>query len=1175
MRLAALDLLAFGHFSGETLRFADKTGAINIVYGDNEAGKSTSLRAISGFLFGIPVRTTDDFAHQKPTLRIGAQVISRDDQTVHLVRRKGAKGTLRDANDNPTDEDVLARMLGGLDRDLFEQMFALSRDALVSGGNDLLNGSGSLGEALFGASLGLAGINEILHALENEAAALFKPGGSNPTLNASVRELEELRRTVRYLELRPADFISHQTALETAQFQRTTVDGDLRRLHAEVARLERNRQLLPLAALRAQLQTQTEQLGKVVVLSTTAREERLTAVRDRDRADTDMVFAQDRIDALEAQLQPLRPNDALLERADEIRELHQDIGAHRKAARDLPGLRTQRRNALDEAAALLSQTHPTHSVEDIDDLRLTVALRTSITSLSEGFVRVDQAKRGADQRLTETRAKLTRARAEQAALPTVGDVSALAASLASARRAGDIESSIAEQEAEHCAADAQLRADLTGLSLFSGSIEELEHLPVPSLATLSRVEDAYEELASQQQGFDSTKIRLDAAAAKARERLTTLELTGVVPTEADLVAARSHRQRGWGLVRQSLDSETPVDDVDAFAEEKPLADAFETSMAAADEVADRLRREADRVAARAELDAAVESCDRELEELRTQLAGVAARRIQLDEEWAAIWQPTAITPLPPAEMRDWLQSRAALASEAASQREARGKLDGKIAVATRHRESLAHELLGIGAATGKPQTLAELVALAEDAVEENRSKIAIATKAREAVSALEDDERLAAQAFDNASTERSAWADDWASAVAQLSLDPSLKPDQVRAVVGALTDVFAKLDLAASFQNRIDAINRDTTAFAGAATALAQTVAPELQDLAPEQIVLDLHRLLNSSQTEAAQAGELHKQLDEVSELLRQAEDRRAASEAELQRLMKAANCSSLEALESAEEQSATAVDLRDRLKTVDERMTEIGTAPAAELAAEVAGLELEQLETDIVERAALIEEFAEHRRELDETVGQERALLAEMSRGEGAADAAAAVEAAKVDVREQAEQYARLRLAIAILRREIEKFREESHGPLLARASYIFAKLTCDGYSGFTTGFDDRGNVILLGRRTRGAEITVEQMSEGTRDQLYLALRLATIEQQVERSEPLPLIVDDLFVNFDDQRAAAGFEVLAEIAQKTQVIFFTHHRHLVDLAETTLKPDQWALQELGTANAGRHIQAA
>ena len=102
---------------------------------------------------------------------------------------------------------------------------------------------------------------------------------------------------------------------------------------------------------------------------------------------------------------------------------------------------------------------------------------------------------------------------------------------------------------------------------------------------------------------------------------------------------------------------------------------------------------------------------------------------------------------------------------------------------------------------------------------------------------------------------------------------------------------------------------------------------------------------------------------------------------------------------------------------------------------------------------------------------------------------------------------------------------------------------------------------------------VGVEAMSDGTRDQLYLALRLATIEQQLERAEPLPLIVDDLLINFDDRRAAAGFKALAEIAETTQVIFFTHHRHLVELAQKTLQAEQWTLQELGeTATA---IEAA
>jgi uncharacterized protein YhaN len=68
--------------------------------------------------------------------------------------------------------------------------------------------------------------------------------------------------------------------------------------------------------------------------------------------------------------------------------------------------------------------------------------------------------------------------------------------------------------------------------------------------------------------------------------------------------------------------------------------------------------------------------------------------------------------------------------------------------------------------------------------------------------------------------------------------------------------------------------------------------------------------------------------------------------------------------------------------------------------------------------------------------------------------------------------------------------------------------------------------------------------MSTGTADQLYLALRIAAIENYLDHAEPMPFIADDLFINFDDKRAAASFQVLGELAKKTQVLFFTHHEH-------------------------------
>ena len=62
-------------------------------------------------------------------------------------------------------------------------------------------------------------------------------------------------------------------------------------------------------------------------------------------------------------------------------------------------------------------------------------------------------------------------------------------------------------------------------------------------------------------------------------------------------------------------------------------------------------------------------------------------------------------------------------------------------------------------------------------------------------------------------------------------------------------------------------------------------------------------------------------------------------------------------------------------------------------------------------------------------------------------------------------------------------------------------------------------------------------------------------VEESIANGIKLPFLADDLFINYDDERAAAGFRVLAELATKTQVLFFTHHEHLIGVAEMALAP--------------------
>ena len=68
---------------------------------------------------------------------------------------------------------------------------------------------------------------------------------------------------------------------------------------------------------------------------------------------------------------------------------------------------------------------------------------------------------------------------------------------------------------------------------------------------------------------------------------------------------------------------------------------------------------------------------------------------------------------------------------------------------------------------------------------------------------------------------------------------------------------------------------------------------------------------------------------------------------------------------------------------------------------------------------------------------------------------------------------------------------------------------------------------------------------------------------EYLTRNESLPLVVDDVLIRFDNERAAAALEVLAELSARTQVIFFTHHRHLLTLAEAAVPPGALFRHEL------------
>ena len=119
MKFLNLQLRAFGCFTNRTLDFSVADRNFHVIYGANEAGKSTSLRAVKGLLFEIPNRTADDFFHKTANLRIAAELLQQDGQRRTFVRRKGNKDTLLDEQEQPLPATELNGYLGNLGSSTF------------------------------------------------------------------------------------------------------------------------------------------------------------------------------------------------------------------------------------------------------------------------------------------------------------------------------------------------------------------------------------------------------------------------------------------------------------------------------------------------------------------------------------------------------------------------------------------------------------------------------------------------------------------------------------------------------------------------------------------------------------------------------------------------------------------------------------------------------------------------------------------------------------------------------------------------------------------------------------------------------------------------------------------------------------------------------------------------
>ena len=395
------------------------------------------------------------------------------------------------------------------------------------------------------------------------------------------------------------------------------------------------------------------------------------------------------------------------------------------------------------------------------------------------------------------------------------------------------------------------------------------------------------------------------------------------------------------------------------------------------------------------------------------------------------------------------------------------------------------------------------------------------------------------------------WRTEWADAVAALELPPESSPAEAQAVIATLDSLREKHKDATRFRERIEGIDAEAAAFEQRVRQICSHVELDPEPLSAEQAVLELASRLEKSQEAQTRFHELSQQRRREEQRGRDAAAQIDAMNSVLAMLCQQAGGAAPDELPAIEERSQRrAVGERD-LRDVEDHLLNLAAGASLEdLLAEAAQVEAAELEARLAQAAGEESDLEGQREQLTGQIASRQETLRQMDGGDRAAQAEEQMQSLLARVRTDAEEYIRLRLAAVLLKRAIERYREKNQGPVLQRASSVFSALTLGSFSSLRADYDERGNPVLVGVRPDGrTTLGVAALSEGTRDQLYLSLRIASLEHHLDTNPPLPFVVDDILVQFDDARAAATLQVLADLSDRTQVVFFTHHEHLLDVA--------------------------
>lgn len=1171
-RLLSLGLDTYGIFDGKTLPLGK---ALTVVVGANEAGKSTALNALADLLWGLPTRHWLAEVTPRATARVSAELEDLDakggpeDGSTFTVIRTGrglhTGGVLHPA-ENPWGTD------GDDRRTRWLTAFGLSHTALREGGRQVCAGGGDLAELVFTAQHGL-GVQNLLREIEQRADNLYKEhrGNKNVRLRLALEEYQGHSQALDEAMVRASQVIEAEAAVDDLKSRTAQAAEREKQASRGVARLAEHTRCLD--TVRAIREVRREIAGikaeGVVVHGDDLNDydQTRSALQDADREHSQ---TGEQMRRWTADRDVLTVDHAVLADADVIDDLRAQAEARggdrdHAEARQLEAGDHDRRARAD-IEALLGQQGTAETGLILDALTIPADLATQLDALAGQHASLIAERKKHVERVEQEHSDFS-ALVQGPGLP---DRDALAPLMAAVGALTAAESPLVRLRAARVE-QIEGRRRCRQAMLEAGAADPESEPPTPP---------GEEDTASAVRRVDDARGAADRAQERLREAESTIEEhhreqqaieNGRTVHPGMLAEARTGRDELWSsITRAWVDGITPPDSTP-----RVLAATFSELVQAADALADQLIDQAQVDARLAETQRNLESAARDLEQ-RQVLHENAARALDTElAAWKVRWSDIGVavpTTARAQAVRQALLTAAGAAVDVKTARETVGSLEPELAEWSIRLNGLLKELSPtvVCQAQSDDDTVADSSTVLEHLLAAAQTLMAEVDRARE----HQERRRAAQQALERskarlAGSEQalSEWVVQWRTLVDATGLPATIDPagwaERRRRVDAARTAHQAAVTLCqeATTARRAWESFRSAVSDLGTRHGLVGS---------PERVLAELWQRLSASRADQRTHQERTTDIDNAAMRLTELTGIQTKARSRLDELCRRWSVSTLEDLTHAAERGHRLAEYRagegalmDTLRAAidvghdpEDILTVLADTDRADLE-----VRADQAEQDRVQAQ-------QAREDLSQELGAARQTLTDLQRRGDAADLNARTQEELAAVADLAEEYAALHLQRLILREALEADAARHASPILRTAGRLLERLTGGRWVALQAEDDGAGIRMLRVVRHDGEPQHRAALSEGTADQVFLALRLAGITHlQNERlragQASLPVVLDDVLMAFDDERATNALRTLSDVAAGTvdhrspmQVILFTHHEHLATLAGTLGRDD-------------------